>query len=65
MSVDYLTANGDRYSHFVHQSVASNDGYNADNEPLDEEDAHIASLADPDQQQTSNDSCVGVNICVG
>ena len=29
-------ANGDRYSCFVHQSVA---GYNADNEPLD---AHIA-----------------------
>ncbi|XP_064402301.1 uncharacterized protein LOC135348074 [Halichondria panicea] len=51
MSVDYLTDNGDRYSHFVHQSVDSNDGYNADNEPLDEEDSHIASLADPEEQR--------------
>ena len=30
----YLSQFGDYYSDFMHQSVASSDGYNADNEPL-------------------------------
>ncbi len=40
-----------RLSHYVHQPVANNDGYNADNEPFDEEDAYIASVVDPVAQQ--------------
>jgi len=36
MVVDYLLDRGDVYSPFVPQSVASDDGYNADNEPLNE-----------------------------
>ncbi len=39
LRVDYLT------DHFVHQS---------DNEPLGEEDSHIASLADPELLQTQS-----------
>ena len=42
-----LFENGEFYSRFVHQSVASNDGYNADNEALNEEDAYIESVIDP------------------
>ncbi len=35
----------------MHQPVASNDAFNADNEPLDDEDAYIESVADPIVQQ--------------
>ena len=35
----------------MHQAVASNDEYNADNEPPDEEDAYIESITDPVLQQ--------------
>ena len=45
--VHYLAENSEFFSHFVHQSVASNDGYNADNEALTEEDAYIESVVDP------------------
>ena len=48
---EYLSCRGEFYSDFVHQAVASNDDYNADNEPLDEEDAYIESIADPVVQQ--------------
>ncbi len=48
MCVHYMTANGGWYSHFVHQSVPTIDGFNADNEPLDEEDTYIA---DPQEQR--------------
>ena len=48
MVVSYLSENGDVYSPFVHQSVASNDGYNADNEAHGEEDAYIESITDPE-----------------
>ncbi len=51
MCVQYLAENGDVYSHFVHQPVASNNAFNADNEPLDDEDAYIESVADPIVQQ--------------
>ena len=47
----YLSRYGDFYSDFVHQSVSSSDGYNADNEPPDEEDAYIESITDPVVQQ--------------
>ena len=47
----YLSRFGDFYSDFVHQSVSSSDGYNADNEPPDEEDAYIESITDPVVQQ--------------
>ena len=47
----YLSRFGDFYSDFVHQSVSSGDGYNADNEPPDEEDAYIESITDPIVQQ--------------
>ena len=47
----YLSRFGDFYSDFVHQSVSSGDGYNADNEPPDEEDAYIESITDPVVQQ--------------
>ena len=47
----YLSQFGDFYSDFLHQSVGSSDGYNADNEPLDEEDAYIESITDPVVQQ--------------
>ena len=47
----YLSQFGDFYSDFMHQSVASSDGYNADNEPPDEEDAYIESITDPVVQQ--------------
>ncbi len=40
MSVQCLAENSDVYSHFVHQPVASNDAFNADNEALDDEDAY-------------------------
>jgi len=46
-----LSDHGDVYSLFVPQSVASDDGYNADNEPLDEENAYIESITDPEVQQ--------------
>ena len=46
-----LTRFGNYYSDFVHQAVASSDGYNADNEPPDEEDAYIESITDPVVQQ--------------
>ena len=49
--ISYLRDHGEFYSHFVHTAVASNDIYNADNEALDEEDAVIESIADPDQQR--------------
>ena len=47
----YLSRCGDFYSDFVHQSVSSSDGYNADNDPPDEEDAYIESITDPVVQQ--------------
>ena len=47
----YLSQFGDYYSDFMHQSVASSDGYNADNEPPDEDDAYIESITDPVVQQ--------------
>ena len=47
----YLSRYGDFFSDFVHQSVSSSDGYNADNEPPDEEDAYIESITDPVVQQ--------------
>ena len=47
----YLSQFGDFYSDFMHQSVGSSDGNNADNEPLDEEDAYIESITDPVVQQ--------------
>jgi len=48
MVISYLSENGDVYSPLVHQSVASNDRYNADNEAPGEEDAYIESITDPD-----------------
>jgi len=51
MVVDYLSGHGDVYSLFLPQSVASDDGYNAENEPVDEKDAYIESITDPEVQQ--------------
>ena len=35
----------------MHKAVASNDGYSADNEAPDEEDAYIESVSDPEVQK--------------
>ncbi len=51
MCVEYLAENSDVYSQFVHQPVASNGAFNADNEPLDDEDTYIQSVTDPIVQQ--------------
>ena len=45
MVADYLSEHADFYSAFV--PVNSNDGMNADNERIDEEDVYIESLSDP------------------
>ena len=55
MVVDYLSGHGDVYSPFLPQSVASDDGYDAENEPVDEKDAYIESITNPEY----NKSCVG------
>ena len=51
MVADYLSEHADFYSAFVHQPVNSNDGMNADNEPVDDEDVYLESLSDPVVQQ--------------
>ena len=51
MVATYLSDHSDEYNPFVHQPVASNDGYIADNEPLDAEDVYIESVTDPVVQQ--------------
>ena len=48
MVVSYLSENGNVYSLYVHQSVASKDGYNAGNEAPGEEDTYIESITDPE-----------------
>ena len=51
MVVRYLSDHADVYSPSVHQPVHSTDEYNADIEPVDEEDAYIESITDPEVQQ--------------
>jgi len=51
MVVDYSSGQGDVYSPFLPQSVASDDGYNAENESVGEKDAYIESITDPEVQQ--------------
>ena len=51
MVVDYLSDNSEYYSQSVHQPVASNDEYDADNETHDEEDAYINAIVYPETQR--------------
>ena len=46
MVASYFNDHSDFYSSFVHKAVASNDGYSADNEAPDEENAYIESVSD-------------------
>ena len=46
MVTTYLSHHNE-YNPFVHQPVASNDGYNADNESLNTEDVYTDSVTDP------------------
>ena len=47
---DNLEENSDFYRDFVAQPMATNDSYNADTEAPTEQDAHIDTIADPEQQ---------------
>ena len=49
--VRYLFDHSEFYSPLVHQPVATNDVYNADNEAPDSEDAYIEAILDPDTQK--------------
>ena len=51
MVVDYLSDNSEYYSQSVHQPVANSDEYDADNEALDEEDAYINAIVDPETRR--------------
>ena len=48
---NYLSDHVDEYCPFVPEPLESNDGYNADNSPLDVEDEYIKSITDPVVQQ--------------
>ena len=52
MVVNYLSDNSEYYSQLVHQPVASNDEYDADNEALDDENAYINAIVDPELQRS-------------